>query len=72
MEDDLNFLGNGRQPQFFENVRWSKFFENGRHAHFFLIGRWPQSYEMEEDLILINWRRHQISSKDRQPKQDLE
>ena len=53
MEDDLNFLGNGRRPQLFEKrkktnifCKWktTSIFLNWRRPHFFVNGRQPHSF----------------------------
>ena len=62
MEDDLNYLGNGRRPQFFEKWKTkSMFLENGIQPHFRnqigrrpqLFGKWKTTstfWKMEDDL----------------------
>ena len=45
IENDLNCLENGRQPQLFWNLKTtSNFNENEKQPHFFLNGRWSQFF----------------------------
>ena len=53
MEDDFNFLQNGRRPEFIENGRWPQFFLMEDDLNFFINGRRPEVFQMEDDLIFF-------------------
>ena len=65
LEEDLNFLANGRQPQFFgkwktTSIFWKmeddlNFLENGRQPQFFDFGNDLKYLKIEDDLVFGKW-----------------
>ena len=61
MEDDINFLENGRRPQFLVIGRWPQLFSNGiRTQHSWKVKTTTIFVQMKDDLnIFVNGRRPQ-------------